>query len=397
MELPFNLIDVLAVLLIIAGVVMGLRSGFVVQALALAGFAGGVLVLIVLAPYAADWLADMESPLRGLVAVAAIAAIVLLAQSLGSSIGVSIRRRLGDGVLGGVDSGAGGVFGFARGVFLVWLLGGLLAATPLPTLATEARQSLILRALDTRLPSPVILAAEFGRIIQAAGLPEVFVGAPPPPAEPVAGPAQQEAEQIAAPARDSTVRVEAFACARLLTGTGFAVEPDHLVTNAHVVAGSRRVQVSFAGGVERYDGEVVYFDPQLDLAVVHVPELGLEPLELADERPSRGVSAAGIGFTGGGQQRVIPAAISRSMNALGRDIYGQQVVSRPVIEMRADVAPGDSGGPVVLPDGTVGGVTFSESRQDRAIGYALAPGAVQEAIGDARERTEPVSSGECLP
>ena len=48
--------------------------------------------------------------------------------------------------------------------------------------------------MDTQLPSPVVLAAQLGRVIEAAGLPtDVFVGVPPAPAEPVGGPTQQAA------------------------------------------------------------------------------------------------------------------------------------------------------------------------------------------------------------
>ncbi len=396
-ELPFNLIDVMAILLVIGAVVMGFRSGFMVQVLALVGFVAGVAFLILLAPHAAELLGEIEPPLRGLLALGTMATIVLVMQSVGSLVGASVRNSMGRGVLGGVDSGAGGVFGFARGLFMVWLLGGLLTVLPMPTIATEARQSLILRAMETRLPSPVALAAELGQIINIAGLPEVFVGPALPAEPPTNGPTVAEAETMAAPARASTLRIEALACARLLTGTGFAVGPSHFVTNAHVVAGSTRVQLSFDGRIDRYDGVVVHFDPDLDVALVYAPNLGLEPLPLADEPPERGDPAAALGYTSGGRLRVIPAAVSRSVEALGRDIYGRRTVARSVVELHADVAPGDSGGPVVLGDGTVGGVTFSESRDNRDIGYALSPVAVADSIAGSRDQTRAADTGECLP
>jgi hypothetical protein len=66
-----------------------------------------------------------------------------------------------------------------------------------------------------------------------------------------------------------------------------------------------------------------------------------------------------------------------------------------VIEMRADVAPGDSGGPVIV-DGRVGGVTFSESRFNSSIGYALSPVAVVNSIDAALGSGDPVATGPCL-
>jgi S1-C subfamily serine protease len=396
-QVTVNVIDLIAAGIVLLAIWMGARSGLIVQALALVGFAAGVVLLIALAPYAAPLLDDLDPPIRGLLVLLVMATVVLVAQGLGSEVGASLRRRLGYGLLGGIDRAAGALFGIARGIFLVWLLGGLLAVAPMPALATEARQSLALRAIDTHLPSPVSLAAEFGRIIQAAGLPDVFDGLPPPPADPVDSPDQQAAEQIARGARASTLRVEAVACGRFMTGTGFAVAPSYFVTNAHVIAGADRMWLSFDGALDRHAAVLVHFDPDLDAALLYAAALDVAPLELADTEPNRGTSMAAIGFTGGGRQRAIPAAVSRSMEALGRDIYARTVVPRRVVELRADVAPGDSGGPVLLEDGSVGGVTFSESRDDPTIGYALSPVAVAESIADALARTEPVSAGECLP
>ncbi|MGI8927920.1 MAG: trypsin-like peptidase domain-containing protein, partial [Candidatus Limnocylindrales bacterium] len=140
----------------------------------------------------------------------------------------------------------------------------------------------------------------------------------------------------------------------------------------------------------------VDFDPGLDAALLHVAGMAAAPLTLDDGLPERGQPAAALGFTGGGRQRVIPGVISRVVSALGREIYGRSVMSREVIEMRLDVAPGDSGGPVLLPGGTVGGVTFSESRDSPEIGYALSPVAVAASISDALRSTVPVATGACI-
>lgn len=351
---------------------------------------------MLVAPYAAELLTDIDPWLRTLLVISVLGGIVILAQGLGSAAGSALRRRFGAGILGGLDQGAGALFGMARGLFMVWLLGGLIGLLPVQGLATEARQSLILRALDTRLPSPVVLAAELGRIVEAAELPDVFVGAPPAADTPVDGPTEAEAEQIAAAARHSTVRVEAISCGRFLSGTGFAVTADHFVTNAHVVAGADRLWVSFDGWLDRFSAVVVKFDPRLDAALLYVQGIDVAPLDLSNQLPGRGEPAAALGFTGGGRERLIPAVISRSLSALGRDIYGGSVVAREILEMRADVAPGDSGGPVLLRDGDVGGVTFSESRENPSIGYALSPTEVASSISGSLQSTAPVSTGDCL-
>jgi S1-C subfamily serine protease len=71
-------------------------------------------------------------------------------------------------------------------------------------------------------------------------------------------------------------------------------------------------------------------------------------------------------------------------------------VRRQIVEIRSDIERGNSGGPLMLPDGTVGGVVFAEARTDEEVGYALSAGPVSERIAPAVGRTEPVATGECL-
>jgi len=391
-----NLVDVAAVLIVALAIYFGWRSGFIIQLLALVGFLGGIGLIVLIAPYAAELVVDMDPWLRTLVTISVVGGIVLLAQGLGSSAGATIKRRIGPGILGGIDQGLGAAFGMARGLFMVWLIGGLVSLLPVPTLAAEARQSFVLRTLDSRLPSPIVLAAELGRLIEAAGLPDILVGAPPPIDVPVDGPTAEAAETMVATARRSTVRVESTACGRFFTGTAFAVTPDHFVTNAHVIAGANRVWISFDGSLDRFQATVVDFDPGLDAALLHVAGIEAAPLTLDDSLPERGEPAAALGFSGGGRQRVIPGVISRTVNALGRDIYGSSVMAREVIEMRLDVSPGDSGGPVLLPSGNVGGVTFSEAQENSKVGYALSPVSVAASINDSLRSTQPVTTGACM-
>lgn len=393
----FNLVDLAAVLIVALAVLLGWRSGFVIQVLALGGFLAGLALVVVAAPTIATMLADIDPWLRSLVVISAIAATVLVAQAVGSAAGVALRRRLGRGVLSNLDQGAGAGFGLLRGLFVVWLIGGLLSVLPMASLATEARQSAILRALDTHLPSPAVLAAQLGSLIESTGLPDVFVGAPPPADIPAGGPSAQQANQIASAARASTLRVEAMACGNFVSGTSFAVSGNDFVTNAHVVAGSSSVWLSFDGSLERIPASVVFFDPQLDVAVLQASHpLGVAPLTLAGSLPTRGEDAAALGYAGGGPLQVIPSLVSRSLAALGRDIYGNQVIAREVLELKAGVAPGDSGGPLVLPDGTVGGVVFSESRDQQDVGYALSPTDVASDIAKASGDSAPVDTEACL-
>jgi len=357
----------------------------------------GLDAVVIVAPLISEFVADASFVVRAAAVIVLLGTLVFGGQTVGSIIGSRIKRRIGAGVVGGLDSGGGAVFGFVRGVFLVWLLGGLLGVMNVSGLSVPARQSLILRAIDSRFPSPVVLAAQLGQLIESAGLPDIFVGAPPPPDSLPAGvPSPAQAETLVADARGSSVRIEATACGNFVTGSGFAINAHHIVTNAHVVAGADEVWISFDGQLERYRATVVLFDPELDAALLYQPDVRLVPLTLAAGGPERGDQAAALGFTGGGQLRTIPAVVSRELDALGRDIYGTNIVERRVIELRADVRPGDSGGPLLTAGGDVAGVTFSESQTDPQIGYALAPDAVAEAIAPALGSQTAVDTMSCI-
>jgi S1-C subfamily serine protease/uncharacterized membrane protein required for colicin V production len=394
--MSFNLVDVVCVVVIAVAAVVGWRSGFVVQAFALGGFLAGIALVVLAAPFIAGLVANAAFLIRTAIVIIFVGALVLIAQGIGSAVGGMIRRRIGAGVLGGLDAGGGAVFGFVRGLFLVWLLGGLFGVMPVSGFSVEAGQSLILRALDSRFPSPVVLAAQLGQLAEAAGLPDIFVGAPPPTDLPAGIPSAARAESLVANSRGSTVRVEATACGNFVTGSGFAVGAHYVMTNAHVVAGSDQVWISFDGQLDRHRARVVLFDPELDAALLYEPDVRLAPLTLAPQTPPRGEEAAALGFTGGGRLRTIPAVVSREINAVGRDIYGSKIVERQVIELREDVSPGDSGGPLLIANGDVAGVTFSESESDPLIGYALTPDAVARAIAPALSSQQPIDTQACL-
>jgi S1-C subfamily serine protease len=389
-----NLFDLGAVILLVVAVILGYRSGALPQVGGLAGaILGAVLAILALGP--AEGLLGLLDP--GLRAVAVLLWLLLavgVGEGLGSGIARYVAYRLGTGVLSGVDRVAGGVLGAAQALLVVWLAGGLLAAGPVPRLAAPAQTSTTLRALSVVLPSPTEIAVGLGRLLDASGLPELFVGLEPIPAPPVDRPTDPRARAIAAAAEASTVKVTAQTCGMLSTGTGFVVATDYVVTNAHVVAGGTTVRVSLAGSL--FDAAVVLFDPELDVALLWVPRLPAPPLLLAATEPERGDTGAALGFPGGGGMVVVPAAVADGYEAHGKDIYDERLVTRRILELRAAIDRGDSGGPFVLADGTVGGIVFAEARTDDDVGYALSAPSVAVRIGPGVGRTSEVPVGDCI-
>ena len=93
---------------------------------------------------------------------------------------------------------------------------------------------------------------------------------------------------------------------------------------------------------------------------------------------------------------IVPAAVTGSYRATGRDIYDEARVDRDILELRAQIDRGDSGGPFVLQDGTIGGLVFAEARSDPDVGYALTPTSVAVRVTPAVGRREVVATGDCL-
>jgi S1-C subfamily serine protease len=231
-------------------------------------------------------------------------------------------------------------------------------------------------------------------VIDESGLPDVFVGLEPVPLAPVDPPTDPQAARIARAAGGSTARVSTRACDAQVTGTAAVVADGYLVSNAHVVAGASTVRVELPSGTS--DATVVLFDPELDVALLHAPDVRAPALRFAASDPRRGALGAALGYAGGGPLVVLPAAVTGEYPAQGRDIYDEGLVTRDILELRAGVEPGDSGGPLILEDGTIGGLVFAESRTDDRVGYALTPTSVAVRIAPAVGRTGSVDLGACL-
>ena len=389
-----NLFDLVAIIVIVAAVIAGSRTGALPQIGGILGAIGGLVAALNLTPWVVGQTAGLEPIPRLLVVLGVIITAVVLGEALGSTVGRGMDDRLGHGVLSGVDRGAGAAIGGAQAVLIIWLAGGLLAVGPLPTLGRTASESLSMQVINAYLPSPTKVVGQIAAALDQSGLPSVFVGLEPAPLAPVDIPGSAQARRLAANAIDGTGRVVTLACSTQVTGTAELIAPGYLVTNAHVVAGAETIDIQL--GSQDVSATVVAFDPDLDIAVLRAPGIRGTVLRFAPATPDRGVQGAAIGYPGGGPMVVIPAGVAGSYPATGRDIYNRSITDRMIIELRASIQPGDSGGPLILPDGTIGGIVFAESRTDAGVGYALTPGAVASAVQPAIGRTGAVDVGPCI-
>jgi S1-C subfamily serine protease len=390
-----NLFDVVVIVLLVAAILIGFSSGALPQLGGLIGaFAGGAGAIVAL-PWVEQPLERFEPGFKAVLVLAGILFFVGIGEAIGASIGRAVAGRFRGGVLVRVDRVLGGFVGAAQAILVIWLIGGLLAAGPMRYLATQAQTSFVVRGLSGFLPAPTEIATALGRLLDDTGIPDLFVGLDPLPAPDVERPTDPAARAIAAGAIDSTVRVSARTCQFQSSGSGFVVARGYIVTNAHVIAGATTIRIQ-AQNSRLHDAIPVFVDPKLDIAVLWVAELDAAPLRLAASDPERGAVGATLGFPHGGDLLIEPAAVSGAYTAQGRDIYGGQRVSRRILELRGIVDQGDSGGPFILPDGTVGGVVFAEARTDESVGYALTATSVAVAIRPSLGRTSAIATGACI-
>jgi S1-C subfamily serine protease len=77
------------------------------------------------------------------------------------------------------------------------------------------------------------------------------------------------------------------------------------------------------------------------------------------------------GFPLDGPYTLTPARVRSIIQLRGPNIYSSETVTREVYTLRAQVRPGNSGGPLLAPDGTVLGVSFGAAIDETDVGFAL--------------------------
>ena len=188
----------------------------------------------------------------------------------------------------------------------------------------------------------------------------------------------------------SVVKVEGISCQRILDGSGFAVGPDLIVTNAHVVAGEPSTTVIRDDG-RRLGATVVAYDPERDLALLSVPHLDRPALTLSS--PTVGQRGGVFGHPGGAPLRVAPFQIARRITAASNDIYGRHQVDRQVLELAVGAGTGRLrlGGGGRRGPGGGGGVRGV----DRPVEPGLCPGTLGAAGRAGPAPRRPVSTQGC--
>ncbi|AZA10178.1 MarP family serine protease [Corynebacterium pseudopelargi] len=390
------IVDIVIIGILFIAFFAGWRQGAVSSVLSTIGVIAGLICGAVLAPLAMQ-LSDSQA-MRFILALGVLVLLVGIGNMAGAAIGAAFRDGFLWKRLRGLDSLIGACFQTAAALLVVWLVSIPIASGLRGQLPQAVQESKVLAQVDRMAPGPVkSLPSKISAMLNDSGLPPLvspFTQGNRPVVD--APDIQVSDEELVRRLRPSVIHVlgESQRCARTLMGSGFAVDNQHVITNAHVVAGTQTVSLDTVLGLK--EAQVVYYNPEMDIAVLATEELDVPALQWAPEPAQTGDDAIVLGFPQSGPYTASPARINDRITISGPNIYAGGRVEREAYTVRGNIRQGNSGGPLVDANGNVLGVVFGASVDSSDIGYALTARQVQEAIGDIGALQTPVDTQECV-
>ncbi|GAA0193036.1 MarP family serine protease [Glutamicibacter creatinolyticus] len=390
----FNCLDIAICIVLLSFFIAGVRRGFMLTVGDMLGLVAGGIAAFFAIPLVSTWVSNPWGRVGLMVGAAAV--LILLGQALGRVIATGIRRRLNFDVVRVFDRLMGGALSVLITATVIGALAFSTSSMGIPRLSTEIAQSSMIATIRNATPQFVTSAISSARsAVMAQTLPAIME-----PFAPVVEPVEETGwapSQAQLDVEDSVAKISGTAaqCGVNLTGSGFVVAPEMVMTNAHVVAGVSAATVEVPDQ-ELLRAKVVYFDPAADIAVLNVPGLRAETLPMAGQDLVRGDEAAFIGHPAGGPLQIRGAVVASEATVTIADIYEQKTGPLSVYQLTAEVSQGNSGGPLVNEDGQAVGMVFAKSRSDEEVGFAQSLDELEEAMAKAAGRTKSIKTGGCL-
>lgn len=174
--------------------------------------------------------------------------------------------------------------------------------------------------------------------------------------------------QVASAVSAGVVNIESQLPEGVGAGTGMVLTSSgEILTNNHVVDGASRVVATIATTGVTYNATIVGTDPSNDVAVLKLSGAsGLTTIPLGDsDTVKTGDPVAAIGNAGGqgGEPSVATGTVvglNRQITASNQDGSNAETLT-DMIQVNANVVPGDSGGPLASAEGKVIGIDTAAS------------------------------------
>lgn len=373
----------------------GWRQGFIAGVFSFVGFlGGGALVVWLLSSRIEEWIEP--STLRLVALVAAVILGAVLGQVLMSILGQRLRAVVVWRPVRVVDHALGAGLNVVALAVMLWILASALSYAPFAVVSDQVSSSRVLTTLDSVVPDPARDAFyDVTGTLADTAVPRIVAGASDVLSPQVDAPDDAVVDPVVEQVRGSIVKIvgDASACDEVVSGSGFVLQRGLIATNAHVVAGAEDLRVRVRSGIASVRAQVVYFDPDTDIALLRAPDLDAPPVDLFLAPVDRGTSVVTAGFPGGGRFTAMPARVREVATTRGDSIYGEPGVRREVYVLRGQVEPGISGGPVLTEDGRVAGMVFAAGIDEPEVAYALTSQVIAEASAVAGDA--PVDNGSC--
>ncbi|MCI6736983.1 MAG: trypsin-like peptidase domain-containing protein [Intestinibacter sp.] len=155
-------------------------------------------------------------------------------------------------------------------------------------------------------------------------------------------------------------------------GTGIIVDSNgYILTNSHVISDgqAKTVNVLFSDG-STIDGNVAWYDSQLDLAIIKVEKTGLTAAELGDsDKVSIGDISIAIGNPYG--LDLASTVTQGIISGLDRTISTEETTMTGLIQTDASINAGNSGGPLLNESGQVIGINTAKASEGEGLGFSI--------------------------
>ncbi len=387
-----NWLDLILIILLVAAFFRGMQSGFVQQFFSTLGVFVGIFLGAWLQGFLIDLVHSPQS--KALLALIIVLSGAIFFMTLGEFLGLRLKNRFERvGLAKKADRLFGSIMAVVSIIVAVWLGSAIFNKVPVMSLRQQIQSSRIVATINSVLPSAPSFIAQIGHFINPNGFPQVFAGLEPKLKTDAPLPELGELLAAVEHARPSVVKVTGQGCGGIVEGTGFVAADGLVITNAHVVAGVPDPMVIDSSG--DHEAQIVWFDTNVDLAVLRASGLVGAPLVLNTQRVADDTKGVVLGFPGGAGFTASPAVVLETFTATGRNIYNQGTTQRSVQSVKADIRQGNSGGPLVAADGSVIGVVFAESTSYPDVGYTLIMDQVVDVLNQAKNATKTTVNGAC--
>lgn len=391
-------VDIIVLVIALLAAISGFRQGAVASALAFVGVVLGAVAGVMLAPHLMTRFDDREA--RLLVGVLLLVILVVIGEVAGMILGRAARSGIRSPGVRQVDSVIGSALQVCAVLVAAWLLAIPLSNSGPANVSVAVRESKVLGGVDSVAPQWLRdLPKDFSALLDTSGLPQVIGPFQRTPNTNVDPPDSAAANLPAVDqARLSVVKIEGIApsCSQQLEGSGFVISPERVMTNAHVVAGTRRLTVEDSDG-DLHQARVVLFDSTNDIAVLDVPGVTAPALRFADEPAATGTDAIALGFPEAGPFNASSLRVRDVINLSGPNIYRSGQVLREVYTVRGSIRQGNSGGPMINTDGEVLGVVFGAAEDpNEQTGFVLTAKQVEQDFAASENRSARVSTQTCV-